>query len=173
MMTNLQIVKIDYKYCDYLRKYDYRVPYNRDKKELRPFIGVLLSINSIEYFAPLSSPKPKHLSMTNTTDFLKIDSGILGAVNFNNMIPVNPQNYEIINLNKSKKNFKDLQYQELLREQLKWLNKYQKEVKNKALKLYNLYKNNRLYKNIKDRCCNFELLEEKCNLYKNKIKVSV
>ena len=60
MYNKLKIVKINSDYCDYLRKYDIRVPYNAGSKELRPFVGVLFCVNNIEYFAPLSSPKPKH-----------------------------------------------------------------------------------------------------------------
>lgn len=57
MYKKLKIVKVNSKYCDYLRKYDCRVPFNAGSKELRPFIGVLFKINDCEYFAPLSSPK--------------------------------------------------------------------------------------------------------------------
>ena len=58
------------------------------KKELRPFIGVLFEINECKYFAPLSSPKPKYKTMKTTLDFLKISNADLGAINFNNMLPV-------------------------------------------------------------------------------------
>ena len=34
MYENFKIVKVDYKYCDYLRQFDLRVPYNAGKKEL-------------------------------------------------------------------------------------------------------------------------------------------
>ena len=95
-----KLAKIDYMYCDYLRKYDKRVVYNKGKKELRPFIGVLFSIGDKEYFAPLSSPKPKHQIMKNNIDFFKIDNGTLGVINFNNMIPVYKDNYDVITLNK-------------------------------------------------------------------------
>ena len=63
MYRNLKIVKIDYHYCDYLRTFDSKVPYNAGIKELRPFIGVLFIIEKCEYFAPLSSPKPKRKKM--------------------------------------------------------------------------------------------------------------
>ena len=33
-MKKLILVKIDSNYCDYLRKFDQKVPYNYDKKEL-------------------------------------------------------------------------------------------------------------------------------------------
>lgn len=38
--------------------------------------------------------------MKNTIDFFKIKDGELGAVNFNNMIPVNENNYSLVDLNK-------------------------------------------------------------------------
>ncbi len=60
MYRKFKIVKIDSKYCDYLRNFDEKVIYNAFDKELRPFIGVLFIVGKYEYFAPLSSPKEKH-----------------------------------------------------------------------------------------------------------------
>lgn len=110
-----KLVKIDYMYCDYLRKYDKRVVYNKGKKELRPFIGVLFSIGDKEYFASLSSPKPKHQIMKNNIDFFKIDNGTLGVINFNNMIPVYKDNYDVITLNKHNLSKGRKEYQTLLK----------------------------------------------------------
>ena len=92
MILNLKIVRVSSDYCDYLREFDNKVAYNKYEKELRPFIGILFKIDKCEYFAPLSSPKEKHKKMKNTVDFFKIKNGELGAVNFNNMIPVNENN---------------------------------------------------------------------------------
>ena len=60
MIANLKIVRINTDYCDYLRKFDNRVAYNKNEKELRHFIGILFKIETCKYFAPLSNPKPKH-----------------------------------------------------------------------------------------------------------------
>ena len=87
-MKSFNIVQVDYKYCDFLRKLDDRVPYNYVKKEQIPFIGILFEVGEVEYFAPLSSPKKKHLTMEDGVDFIKIDKGKLGAINFNNMLPL-------------------------------------------------------------------------------------
>ena len=165
MIINLKIVRIDSNYCDFLRKYDNRVIYNKNDKELRPFIGILFTIDDYEYFAPLSSPKPKHKKMKNTLDFFKIKYGELGAVNFNNMIPVKEKNYSLINLNEKVTTIEEMKYQKMLREQLLWLNANYYQIKNKSMKLYNLYNNGRLPENIKFRCCNFKLLEEKSEEY--------
>ncbi len=165
MIFNFKIVCVDSKYCDYLRKFDNRVTYNFNEKQLRPFVGILFKVNNYQYFAPLSSPKKKHKNMKNTLDFFKIKNGELGAVNFNNMIPLNNENYELIDLNKKINDLDEIKYQKMLKEQLKWLNKNYDQVKNKSYKLYNLYINNRLPKKIMDRCCNFILLEQKSKEY--------
>lgn len=165
MIINLRIVRVNTDYCDYLRKYENKVAYNKHEKELRPFIGILFKIENCEYFAPLASPKEKHIKMKNKIDFLKIKGGELGAVNFNNMIPVKEQNYYLVDLNKTNISIPEQKYQQLLKQQLQWLNEHYKQLKNKSFKLYQLYNNGRLPANIKDRCCNFKLLEEKCLEY--------
>lgn len=165
MYKSFKIVKVDSKYCDYLRQYDNKVSYNAGTKDLRPFIGVLFMIDKCEYFAPLSSPKPKHSKLKNTLDLIKIENGNYGVVNFNNMIPVMDKNYVIFDLNKKTENRAENFRLELLRNQLRWLTANKKDVNTKLKLLYNLYKSNKLPKNVKDRCCNFPLLEEKCREY--------
>ena len=82
------------------------------------------------------------------------------------MIPVNENNYSLVDLNKETLTISELKYQKLLKEQLDWLNTNYKQVRNKSLKLYQLYMDGKLSENIKARCCDFTLLEEKCLQYK-------
>ena len=168
-MNNLVLVRLDYNYCDYLRQFDNKVPYNKDKKELRPFIGVLFEINNCKYFAPLSSPKPKHKTMKTTLDFLKIDNGNLGAINFNNMLPVNDKNIIKLDLDKICFTKQEQKYTKMLKEQLFWLNRNNDKIFNRSKKLYDKYINGTLNQNISKRCCNFKLLEEKCIEYNKNI----
>ena len=172
MYKKLRIVKVDSLYCNYLRKYDNKVSYNAGTKDLRPFIGVLFMIGKCEYFAPLSSPKPKHKSLRNTLDLIKINNGELGVVNFNNMIPVTSNNYVEFDLDKKANENSEMFRIELLRNQLRWLSANKKEINTKSKLLYNLYKADKLPKNVKDRCCNFPLLEEKCKEYNKKINIA-
>ena len=137
-MKSFNIVQVDYKYCDFLRKFDERVPYNYGKKELRPFIGILFEVGEVEYFAPLSSPKKKHLTMEDGVDFIKIDKGKLGAINFNNMLPLIKGSYEIIKV----EGMDDINYRKLLTKQIRWLNRYYDSICHKAKRLYNSYKYN-------------------------------
>lgn len=84
--NRLKLYYISDEYIIFLRKYDQKVPYN--KSQTRPFIGVVYTFNNINYFAPLASPKIKHLKMSNRViDIWKIDKGKLGIINFNNMLP--------------------------------------------------------------------------------------
>ena len=159
------LVRLDTKYCDYLREFDNKVPYNYNEKELRPFIGVLFKIDNIMYFAPLSSPKPKHQKLKSKLDFLKIDNGKLGAINFNNMLPVTTSNIIKLDLNKESLTISEEKYIRLLKEQLFWLNRNSDKLYGRSKKLYNKYIDGTLDKNISKRCCNFKLLEEKCKEY--------
>ena len=81
------------------------------------------------------------------------------------MIPVTSNNYELFDLNAIPKDTYELKRQNLLKSQLLWLNKNIKNVKSKAINLYEKYKNNKLDERIKSRCCNFILLEEKSKEY--------
>ena len=134
---NFKIVKLDYRYCDYLREFDYRVAYNRGLKELRPYIGVLFKVNNLEYFAPLSSPKTKHLTMHNSIDLIKIKNGEYGVINLNNMLPVQKNNYELIDLN-SPKDSSEIKRFNLIKKQLRCLNSNRNIISNNAINLYNL-----------------------------------
>lgn len=165
MYKKLRIVKVDSNYCDYLRNFDDKVPFNAGSKDLRPFIGILFTVNECEYFAPLSSPKPKHQNLKNTLDLFKINNGIYGVVNFNNMIPVTSNNYTEFDLNKHISDKNEKFRIALITNQLRWLTLNKKEINSKSKLLYNLYKQNKLPENVKNRCCNYPLLEEKCREY--------
>ena len=167
MKSKLMLVRLNSNYCDYLRQFDNKVPYNYNEKELRPFIGVLFRIDNLMYFAPLSSPKAKHLKLKSKLDFLKIDNGKLGAINFNNMLPVTNKNIINIDLNKKYLTKTEEKYVKLLSEQIFWLNRNNDKLYGRSKKLYDKYINGTLDKNIAKRCCDFKLLEEKCKEYNN------
>lgn len=77
MTKVLKIYYLDENYINYLRKFDTKVAYN--KNQTRPYIGIVYTFNGFNYFAPLSSPKPKHLKMSEKAmDIFKIDNGNLG-----------------------------------------------------------------------------------------------
>ena len=165
MNSSFKIVKIDSDYCDYLRKFDNKVCFNAGVKNLRPFIGVLFVVEGHEYYAPLSSPKPKHKHLKNTLDLIKIDGGKMGVINIINMIPVNKNEYTEYDLSLKNTSNIDRARKILLRKQLRWLNGNQTEIITKCKRLYRLKIKNELPENVSDRCCDYKLLEEKCKEY--------
>ena len=165
MSNQLMLVKLDTAYCNYLRSFDKKVPYNFNEKELRPFIGVLFKIDDLMYFAPLSSPKPKYLKMKSKLDFFKIDNGKLGVINFNNMLPVCEDNITKLDLDKECLTKSEEKYTKLLKEQIYWLNRNDEKLYGRSKKLYDKYVLGTLDSNIAKRCCDFKLLEDKCMEY--------
>lgn len=166
-MEKLNFYTVNEDYIKYISKFDSKISKSYEEKAKRPFIGIVLQVNELYYFAPFTSPKTKHLKMKNTIDFLKIDGGILGAINFNNMIPI-PIGYCIkIDVD----NEKSKNYRNLLYKQINWCNeKENKEIiLNKAKSLYNKVIHKKVPSKIIERCCDFKLLEEKCKEFiKNK-----
>ena len=96
----LKLAIINEKYVKFLSQAEPKVPYNSGNKKGRPFIGIIFDIENSHYFAPLSSPKEKHKYMPNNLDFLKINNGKSGVINFNNMIPVLESEIFIIEIDK-------------------------------------------------------------------------
>ena len=161
-MKGLKIYYIDESYINYLRSFDPNVAYN--KNATRPYIGVVYTYNNYNYFAPLYSPKPKHMEINaKAIDIFKIKDGELGVVNINNMIPT-----PIETLTEVLPTVTDTKYKKLLEEQLTFLNNHKAELFKKINHFQNMYRKGHLYDNILSRCCNFPLLEEKFKEYVSK-----
>lgn len=159
-MKTLKIYYIDNNYINYLRKFDKKVAYN--KRKARPYVGVVYTFNNQTYFAPLSNPKPKHLTMNKKAlDIFKIKDGELGIVNINNMIPT-----PISCLTEVLPLIKERRYKKLIIEQTTYLNDHKRELLDKVNFFMLKYNTNKLPKRIKDRCCDFNILKEKCKDYK-------
>ena len=159
MIINLRIVRVDSDYCDYLRKFDSRVAYN--KKMTRPYIGVVYTLNGLNYFAPLSSPKPKHLKMSDKAiDIFKIRNGELGIININNMIPT-----PIECITEVLPTITDEEYKTLIKDQTTFINNHKKDLFAKIRHFTLQYDKSNLPEKVKAPACDFRLLEKKCHDY--------
>lgn len=135
------------------------------KKEKGHLCGIVLEINNINYFAPLSSPKEKHKTMKTSLDFIKINNGRNGIINLNNMLPVPLECCNQINI--EKEIIKNKKYGLILKYQYLWCNENKEQILKKANKLYNLIVFNKANINLKNRCCDFKNLEEMYNKFKS------
>ena len=149
----MKFYNIKDEYINYLKKYDAKVVDN--KKGKRPYVGVVLEIDGIKYYTPFTSPKEKHRKMKNTKDFRKINQGIYGAINFNDIDAM-----------------EDSKYQRLLQNQYKCIKADREQIQLTAKRLRDtLFKKdeelNGNDKKIKERCCDLPLLEEVVKHYGN------
>lgn len=147
-------------FITYLRQFDTKVAEN--KNQARPYVGIVLEVNSVKYYAPFSSPKPKHKKMKNGKDFRKINNGLYGAINFNNMIPVLDSALIEIDI----ANIADAKYRRLLQNQYNSIKADEKGILKTAENLRKLIFDAETNlsthdKVIKQRCCDLVLLEEK------------
>ena len=168
MIINLKIVRVNSDYCDYLRKFDNKVAYNKNEK--RPYIGVVIVGEEHYYFAPLFSPKQKHKTYKDNLTFFKIintkTKNDLGIIRFSDMVPVHQESVYLLDMKS-----KSYGYKRLLSEQYSYINKPENKTKimEKAEKIYSIVTKNsksKMAKFYKDLSCNFKLLEEKSAKYK-------
>ena len=165
---------VDKNYINYLVKVDKRVGYVEYGGRLKLHVGILLKVNHLNYYVPISSAKPKHRYMSNSIDFHKLVDGITGelyaVININNMIPV--PDFCITQLKYDKiANFRAFlnekektDYIYLLQKEKALIDKVQNILQNKAAKLYKKCIS-KPQSSLALRCCDFKLLEEKCSLY--------
>lgn len=128
----IKLYEVSREYVDYLIPYAPHLFHNKKKEQHheRKNIGVILNVNGMEYFAPLSSYKQKHDAMKNSIDFIKI--GNYAVININNMFPVPGGEYIYVDISKEK----DWRYKKLLMAEYRIIRKIQDKIKKNALELY-------------------------------------
>ena len=157
-MSGFRLYHISEQYIAYLNSIDNRVQWNKGMK--RPYVGIVLSLNGLNYYVPLESPKPGHAKLKSGSVIIKIDGGRLGIMGFNNMIPVPPECLIYFDISK----VEDEKYKMLLYNQLEFCNKNRDVITRRAEYVYRktTSKNIPYYNDI---CCNFKKLERKSRKY--------
>ncbi|MGN1468209.1 MAG: type III toxin-antitoxin system ToxN/AbiQ family toxin [Ruminococcus sp.] len=157
----MRFCRIDLNYIKYLYQYDNRVQYNPSysdsKNENRPYIGIVLNINSQNYFAPLEHPRPSHKNLKNNLHIFKIQKGKYGIIGLNNMIPVPKESIIDFDINNAPN-------RNILLQQYVFCKNHWKVIINKAEQVY-IKRTNNPNSFEKKVYCDFKLLEEKCREY--------
>lgn len=85
---NIRLYEINPTYIAYLSTYAPHLFHNKQSTQIysRKYVGIILTINSLNYFAPLSSYKPKHPKINASIDLIKLKD--YAVINLNNMLPV-------------------------------------------------------------------------------------
>lgn len=166
-MDNLNFYTVDQKYVKYLQNTEIehrgfsRVPnmdYGKYRKQ-KFLCGIVLEINSLNYFVPVSSYKEK-----KADNFIICDknNNAVSSLRFNYMFPIP---LEIVKERRIDTE-PDKAYKTLLAQELKYCIKNQEYIRRLAQRTYKrviMGKSPSLLRN----SCDFSLLEKKCNEYRN------
>lgn len=161
----MKFYRVDDNYIMFLRGIDNKVQDNYKGK--RVYLGVVLTINTHTYFAPLSSYKPSQDKIKNITVFKLHDrtdpNNKLGVIHLNNMIPVLPSEITYVDFKNEKKPYSDM-----LQKQYEFITSKRLEIEQQAQKLYNAVtvQKNPFFSNLS---CDFEKLEESYLTYQNSV----
>ncbi len=134
MYSRLKLYNIDDNYVNFLKKRDSKVPDNYSGK--RAYVGILISINGRDYFAPLTSDKQKKYLGSKKEKFhiIPLISGTnyYGALLLNNMIPVDKSLAKNLNY----KTIQDQFYANLISNQINLINSMKADIVKNANKVY-------------------------------------
>lgn len=153
--TTITLVAVDIDYIKYLHTHgDTRVQFNPAKEatyQSKPYVGALIFVDGLPYFAPLESPRPAHLKMKSNLHIIKINGGKNGIIGLNNMVPVPREAIRWFNIY-------DMEYAESLRRIYIYCNIHKAELRERAAQVYEHRKQpNEFEKRI---YCDFAKLEE-------------
>lgn len=171
----MKLYSITDKYINYLRKFDDKVYDNKEdkRKVMRKYLGIVLDINKLKYYIPMSSPKKSDYKnkeiRKSVIPIIRIISNeeinnipvLKGTLRISNMIPV-PDSELVLY---EPKNEKNKNYKILVEKELEFINKNQDMIIKYANILYRQKINNYDVSYIKN-VVDFKLLEEKCIEYK-------
>lgn len=144
MKDKLKWYIVDKEYVSYLKEFDNKVENIDYSNRFKPYLGIIITINEINYYVPISSVKEKHYKMNEDIDFIKISENdrILGVLNLNNMIPIDNDSVKNLKYSEIEKyrNFKTNKekslYISLLNMELELINSRIEKIKANAFKLY-------------------------------------
>ncbi len=160
-MDNIKLYEIDNAYIDYLLPIAPHLFKNKKpgQQNERKYIGIVLSINGMDYFAPLSSFKPKHAKMKDGLDFIKINN--YAVINLNNMFPVPSGIFHYVDIAA----IQDPHYKALLQSEYRYIKSIQDRIRKNASILYAHKLQYAEETPLAKRCNDFVALEEACQKY--------
>ena len=159
-MDNIKLYEVSPAYIDYLAPHAPHLFRNKQpgQRNERKYIGVVLAVNGVDYFAPLSSFKEKHRKMQEGLDFIKVKN--YAVINLNNMFPVPVGQCSYVDISKEQ----NPKYRSLLLAEYRYIKSIQKRIRKNAANLYHL-KVNGTASPLTKRCNDFAMLELLCLQY--------
>ncbi len=182
----MQWYLLDKAYLDYLREFDPFVPsLDGYGGKFKPFFGKLFTVNQVDYYAPISSGKQKHIDFQETNLFYKVylhnetdeekrKKKPAAIIDLKHIVPVpvaqaTPLDVtSILNNDAYGSASEKSKYLVLLRQELAWVNRNEERIVENARILRGKCFASETY-HIHKRCLNLKLLETKAEEFVQKI----
>lgn len=153
----MKLYHVNDTYLDELRKIEPKIPQPKGSNgtKTRPFVGIILTINSVNYIAPLSSQK--HNMRTDFKVFADNGRVQVATVRTAYMFPIPPKELQLIDF--SQELINDRKYAALLINEINYIK--EKENSKRLIELANKtyeYAVTKRY-NFENFCCDFLALE--------------
>ena len=144
----MKLYSVNDNYINYLRKFDTKVYDNKEnnRKVMRKYLGIVLKINELNYYIPMSSPKKSDYNSDNSIrksiiPIIRVISDeevnhipvLKGTLRISNMIPV-PDSELILYEPKYEKNEN---YKILVEKELEFIEKNEQMIQKYASIIYN------------------------------------
>ena len=149
---------VDLEYVDYLRRYETKIPHIRYDDNDKFVCGVVLHVNNLDYFAPISSKIHKQQMCTR---ILNETGDAIATIKFNFMFPAPPETVTMVDISEIRR--EDPSYANLLQKEYEFCRANEKQIIEKAKKAYSIGHNPNHFLN--KHCCDFALLEQKSKDY--------
>lgn len=157
----MKLIEVSDRYVNYLKQFFYSTMLDNKeerRKHGRKYLGIIISINSINYFAPLSSPKQSDFDKygnirKSSSIVLRLvknyskNPQLLATIILNNMIPVPDSEIILYDLN----NETDIKYKNLVIDELDWIQQNTTKIIKAAKTLYYFKINEELNINNKNK----------------------
>ena len=158
MKKLLRFYEINPDYIDYLSAFAPHLFRNKKVGQAneRKYIGIVLTVNGMSYFVPLSSFKDKHRRMRNSIDFIRLKE--YAVLNINTMFPAPIEDCAFVDIN----SVQDRNYRNLLRNEYRLIKVLENTIIKSARIVYSHKIANGERTRLASRCNDFRLLESKC-----------
>ncbi len=163
----LRLYSVSDRYIKYLKQFDDKIYDNKEenRNKTRKYVGIVLKINDVNYYIPMSSPKDSDYvdrnkncirKDTKTIMRMKSSSRLYGTLRISNMIPVPKEELEPYIIS----NEVDVGYKEVILGEIRYINNNIKRIIKNVNIVYN-QKVSEIDINYINNTVNFKLLEEK------------
>lgn len=135
-----------------------------ENKEQKFICGIVLEINGMKYYVPVSSYKKQQKDNILINIIRDAKNPVKGSLRFNYMFPAPDECITELIISKE-----EVKRRNLLNKELRFVLENEERIRNKAKQTYSKVKN-QVNDNIVKNSCDFKLLEKACKNYSKKLR---